>query len=144
MPLLKGEKIMLKQSMQTIQDIFKKIGVDNLFIQGDNSNFFQVGDNIRENAVIFDDANEIMWAIRLSQDVPNYQYRISGLDYDEIQYLSCGASRQQIEAFLKLFGMEDEYKRKFPKSKLDKGLYEHVNVFNQIKPKKNTDKNDGK
>ena len=135
MPLLKGEKIMLKQSIQTIQDMFKKIGVDNLFIQGDN---------IRENAVIFDDDNEIMWAIRLSQDVPNYQYRISGLDYDEIQYLSCGASRQQIEAFLKLFGMEDEYKRKFPKSKLDKGLYEHVNVFNQIKPKKNTDGKDGK
>ena len=67
---------MLKQTIKTIQDTFKKLGVDNLFIQGDNSNFFQVGDNIRENAVIFDDDNEIMWAIRLSQDVPNYQYRI--------------------------------------------------------------------
>lgn len=122
---------MEKKSIDKIKEVFESIGVKNLFIQGDNSNFFQVGDEIRENAVIFDDDNEIMWAIRLSQDIPNYQYRISGLDYEQIQYLSCGASREQIKEFLKVFGMEDEYDKKFAKSKYDKGLYDHVTRFSQ-------------
>lgn len=130
---------MRKENINIVRDMFKSLGIDEIYIQGDNSNFFQDGKNIKGNAVIFDDNNELLWAIRLYQE-NNYKYRITGFDYDHIQYLSCGASEEQVKQFLSVIGADEETINKFIKSKYDKVDYSKIVKYGTVSEESKDDK----
>ena len=115
---------MKKETITKIKDIAKKLDIKTIHIQGDNSNFFAEGE-IEKNAVLFDDANEIAYALRVDKNFPNSRYRATGMDYDQIQYITLELSPEQLDQFVDLIAGDtncdaEAIKDRFGKSPYDK------------------------
>ena len=78
---------MRKESINKVKQVMKQLGITALHMQGDNSNYFS--DGTERNAIIFDDANELAWALRVNDNFaqPGGAYKITAFDYDYIQFL---------------------------------------------------------
>lgn len=107
-------------------NVMEQIGVKTVYLQGDNSNFYQNGDDVDGNCIIFDDENEMAWGVRVNDNYPMSQYRVTGFEYDTIQYLTMEMNREKLLEFLDYMGVDSSIKEKFPKSKYDKGRMNHI------------------
>ena len=116
---------MRKESINKVKQVMKQLGITALHMQGDNSNYFS--DATERNAIIFDDANELAWALRVNDNFaqPGGAYKITAFDYDYIQYLVMEANLDKIVEFINIVAPEaDKAKLKevFKQHSRDKGL----------------------
>lgn len=119
---------MIKNNIIKFREVMEAIGINTFHLQGDNSNFYSDGKGVDGNAIIFDDTNELAWGIRVNDNFPNSRYRITGFDYDMIQYLTMEATPEQVKQFLEIIKSDvtdldvEEVAAKFKRSKYDKGF----------------------
>ena len=116
---------MRTESINKFKEMMDQLEIKDLYLQGDNTNFYQDGENVDGNCIIFDDTNEMAWGVRVNNNFPMSPFRITTFDYEQIQYLTMEASREQLFKFLDLMGVDPEIKNKF-KSQYDKGRMNHV------------------
>ena len=97
---------MRKESINKVKQVMKQLGITALHMQGDNSNYFS--DGTERNAIIFDDANELAWALRVNDNFaqPGGAYKITAFDYDYIQYLVMEANLDKIVEFINIVAPE--------------------------------------
>ena len=111
---------MRKESINKVREVMKQLGITALHMQGDNSNYFS--DGTERNAIIFDDANELAWALRVNDNFaqPGGAYKITAFDY-----LVMEANLDKIVEFINIVAPEaDKAKLKevFKQHSRDKGL----------------------
>lgn len=116
---------MRKESIKIVENVMNDLGITTVHLQGDNSNFFAEGDGIEKNAVIFDDENEMCWAIRINKNFPNSRYRTTAFDYGQIQYMTLEQDQEELYKFIdyicgKTGADAEKLKEKFAKSPYDK------------------------
>ena len=116
---------MRKESINKVKEVMKQLGITALHMQGDNSNYFS--DGTERNAIIFDDTNEIAWALRVNDNYgqPGGAYKITAFDYEHVQYLVMEANLDKVAEFIDIIAPEaDKAKLKevFKQHSRDKGL----------------------
>lgn len=116
---------MRKESINKVKEVMKQLGITALHVQGDNSNYFS--DGTERNAIIFDDTNELAWALRVNDNYgqPGGAYKITAFDYEQVQYLVMEANLDKIAEFINIVAPEaDKAKLKevFKQHSRDKGL----------------------
>lgn len=113
---------MKKENINIVKEVAESLGIDAIHIQCDNSNFFAEG-NIERNGIIFDDANEMAWGIRINNNnYPNSKYRATAFDYDTIQFITLELTQDKLKEFIELLGGVDteELEKRFAKSPYDR------------------------
>ena len=73
-------------TIKKIMQIKDDLGIKVFHVQGDNSNFFSHG--ILGNEILFDFENEMAIAIRVNKSSNITPYRITMLDFEQIQYIT--------------------------------------------------------
>lgn len=114
-------------TIKKIMQIKDDLGIKVFHVQGDNSNFFSHG--ILGNEILFDFENEMAIAIRVNKSSNITPYRITMLDFEQIQYITFELDYEDTDNFINnespKYGATAEdieiMKRAFKKSKLYKG-----------------------
>lgn len=121
---------MRKETIAKVREMATQLGCEAIHFQGDNTNFFSEGESMKGNAVIFNDTDEVAWALRVNDNFPSVggRYRISAFDYDTLQYAVMEVDNDMIDKFIDIIAPsasnldKDKVKKRFTKSKYDKGF----------------------
>lgn len=118
---------MQAETIKKIMQIKDDLGIKVFHVQGDNSNFFSHG--ILGNEILFDFENNMAIAIRVNKSSNITPYRMTMLDFEQIQYITFELDYEDTDNFIdneaSKYGATAEdieiMKRAFKKSKLYKG-----------------------